>query len=97
MLMACAQCSLLVRRRLSCVLVNVGLVGFVVPDGASCSGAELAMARHVSGDPANDGTLNAPLGVRRAEGHKRNCRGEDCGEDEFHKRSPDVGARDNSL
>jgi hypothetical protein len=36
-------------------------------DYAACSGAELAMPGHVAGDAADDGSLNASLGIRRRD------------------------------
>jgi hypothetical protein len=47
-------------------LVSLGvLIGFMMPDGAACEGANDAMmASHVSRDPANHGTLDAALRLR---------------------------------
>src|SRR5579859_1159802 len=44
------------------------LVGLVMADDAAGDCAELAVARHVPGDAADDGTLDAALGLRRDGG-----------------------------
>jgi hypothetical protein len=49
---------------LGTVFLVLGLVGFVVTDGATCRGANLTMPGHVAGYSANDGTFDAPLGLR---------------------------------
>lgn len=63
---------LLPRRCLGIRVVRVLLlVGFVMPDGASRRRAELAMTRHVAGDAADDGTLDAALRFRRRNRRQR--------------------------
>jgi hypothetical protein len=47
-------CSLLARRCFGPVLVRIGLVRFVVADGAPGGRAQLAVAGHVTGDSADD-------------------------------------------
>jgi hypothetical protein len=61
----------------------------VVADRASCSGAELAMARHVPGDPADDRAFDTSLGVRCTEGGQREGGGTNYDRQRFHKRFSD--------
>jgi hypothetical protein len=49
-------------------LFGSSLVRFVVADYASRCCTKLAMARHVSGDPADDGVFDTSLGIRSAGG-----------------------------
>jgi hypothetical protein len=67
-----ALCLLLARRWLGPILVRVSLVRFVVADHAAGSRAQLAVAGHVAGDSADDGSVNASFRLRRAGGDERN-------------------------
>jgi len=78
--------SLLTGRRLGVRVVGIGLVGFVMADDATGRCAELAMASHVPGDAADNGALNATLGLRRREGGE--CQQANGGENCFHGCSP---------
>ena len=60
-----ARALLLSRWRLGVRVVRVLLVRFMMSDRASRRSSELAMARHVAGDAAGDGPLDASFGFRR--------------------------------
>ena len=49
-------------------IVGVGLAGFVMAEHAARRGAELAVASHVAGNAADDGALEASLGLGWHEG-----------------------------
>jgi hypothetical protein len=55
-----AECSLLSRWRLRVRFIG-RLVGFVVSDGAAGRRAGLAVSRHLTGDAADAGALDAAL------------------------------------
>jgi hypothetical protein len=61
-------------------------MGLVMADCAARGGAELAMASHVAGDAADDGALDASLGLRRRDRGK--CQQANGGENRLHGRSP---------
>jgi hypothetical protein len=67
-----ALCSLLARRWLGPTLVRVSLVRFVVADRAAGSRPQLAVAGHVAGDSADDGSFDASFRLRRSGGDERN-------------------------
>jgi hypothetical protein len=77
--------SLLAGLRLVLVLVRLSLVRFVVTHDASRRGAQLAVACHVSGGPADDGSFDASFGIGCADGGERECDGTDCGGRELHE------------
>src|SRR5271165_5992243 len=86
--------SLLTGRRLGVRVVGIGLVGFVMANDATGRCAELAMASHVPGNAADDGALDASLGLRRREGGE--CQQANGGENCFHGCSPKSGLSDGS-
>src|SRR4051794_36143479 len=45
----------------------------MVADHAAGDSAQLAMPRHVAGDPADDGSFDTALGSRIRRASKRNC------------------------
>lgn len=53
---------LLPGRRIRVVRVGIGLVGLMMADYTASRRAELAMACHVAGDAADDGSFDAALG-----------------------------------
>jgi len=58
---------LLPGRGLGVLVVGVRLVGLVMADCAARSRAQLAMPSQVAGNAADDGALNASLGLRRRD------------------------------
>ena len=60
-----SRALLLLRGSLGVRVVRVGLVRFVMSDRTTRRSAQLAMARHVASDAADDGSLDASLGFRR--------------------------------
>jgi hypothetical protein len=80
--------SLLLRRILRFRVVWIFFVRFMMADDAPDGRAQLAMSRHVVGDAADDGSLDAPLGICRGRESQRNRGGTSRDHHPFHVRSP---------
>jgi hypothetical protein len=61
------------------IRLRIGLVRFMVTDDATSGSAQLAVSRHVASDAADNGSLDAALGVRAGRVSERN-----------HKRLPEL-------
>src|ERR1700733_13115843 len=85
--------SLLIRGSLGIRLIRVGLVRFVMADDAPGRCTKFAVSRHVAGDTADDGPLDAALGVRSGRESERNCDCESRRQNPSHVRSPIVKDR----
>ena len=82
--------SLLIRGSLGVRLVRVGLVRFVMADDAPGRSTKFAVSRHVAGDTADDGPLDAALCVRSGRESERNRDRESRRQNPSHVRSPIV-------
>jgi hypothetical protein len=80
------ECSLVIRGRLSRVLILVrfGLVRLMMANGAPRCGPELTMAGHMSRDPADYGSLDTAFGFRCSAGNECDCCYASQGKDPFH-------------